>query len=292
MSMFETLAPLGFGAMMGMNSRSKDYQHSTQLAEHNAKLNKDLAGFYKGLNLQFWKDTNAPAQVEQLKKAGLNPALMYKQGGAGGQTVSHSGNAQQGNNPNQPHLMGIGLQQMGAIQDAKLKEAQAKVLEEDAKSKEMDNDVKERVGKNADFYEAENRIYKALQDAHFLYGDKGDGILNLESNYGKIISSEATLKEMEARLQKETNNDQIETVRQNLVNLGIDAEAKRQGIELSKQQERRLYHQIITDYINAGMKGLDVIIKGRFKDIGSKIPNGKNMTPKQIEKMINQHNGG
>lgn len=38
--------------------------------------------------LQLWKDTSYPAQMQQLKAAGLNPALLYGGGGGGGQTAA------------------------------------------------------------------------------------------------------------------------------------------------------------------------------------------------------------
>lgn len=38
--------------------------------------------------LQLWKDTSYPAQMQQLKAAGLNPALLYGGGGGGGATAN------------------------------------------------------------------------------------------------------------------------------------------------------------------------------------------------------------
>jgi hypothetical protein len=43
------------------------------------------------LQYQQWLRTNYPAQVEMMKKAGLNPALMYKGSGPGGTTGSQTG---------------------------------------------------------------------------------------------------------------------------------------------------------------------------------------------------------
>ena len=45
--------------------------------------------------MEMWENTNYPAQVEQIKKAGLNPAMLYGQSG-GGATVTGSGGASVG----------------------------------------------------------------------------------------------------------------------------------------------------------------------------------------------------
>ena len=52
--------------------------------------------------LEMWEKTNYPAQVAQMRKAGLNPALMYGQAGAGGQlggTAPSGGEGASGMNP-------------------------------------------------------------------------------------------------------------------------------------------------------------------------------------------------
>lgn len=43
------------------------------------------------LQYQMWLKTNYPGQVEQLKKAGLNPALLYGKGGGSGATTGSQG---------------------------------------------------------------------------------------------------------------------------------------------------------------------------------------------------------
>ena len=71
--------------------------------------------------------TNYPAQVQQLKKAGLNPALMYGTAGAGGQTAAAMPSANGGNGGN--NFSGTGQEILGmmmAKSQIDLNEAQAK----------------------------------------------------------------------------------------------------------------------------------------------------------------------
>lgn len=48
---------------------------------------KEMTDYQKQKELQQWKDTSYGAQVEQMNKAGVNPALLYGMGGSGGSTT-------------------------------------------------------------------------------------------------------------------------------------------------------------------------------------------------------------
>lgn len=78
----------------------------------------------KELALQQWKDTNYSAQVEEMKKAGVNPGLLYGMSGGGGTTANAgSGGSAQGGNapaPQQPKNMDIaGLMQLELLKAQK-----------------------------------------------------------------------------------------------------------------------------------------------------------------------------
>ena len=47
-----------------------------------------------------------------------------------------------------------------------------------------------------------------------------------------------------------------------------NAELNRRKMVLTDEQARKIYHDILVNYINAGMKGLDTIVKGRLGSIG------------------------
>ncbi len=77
------------------------------------------------LQMDMWNKTNYGAQMEHMRKAGLNPALMYKSGGQAGQTGSQTGgNASKGN---------VGLGMAPKAPQFELYGAQAKLMEEQAK---------------------------------------------------------------------------------------------------------------------------------------------------------------
>lgn len=90
----------GMGIQFGLNQLTAKQQFERQKKMMNIQfgnqqnLNKQqyerqrlLNQQGKDLSLQQWKDTNYPAQMKMLRAAGLNPALLYGMGGAGGSTA-------------------------------------------------------------------------------------------------------------------------------------------------------------------------------------------------------------
>ena len=73
-------------------------QYFQQLKLNNMSqiFNKDMYNYQMNKQFEMWENTNYSAQVEQLKKAGLNPALLYGKGGGMGATTgsASSGNLQ------------------------------------------------------------------------------------------------------------------------------------------------------------------------------------------------------
>lgn len=92
--------------------------------------------------MDLWHKTNYSAQVEELNKAGLNPALMYKQGGAGGTTAANTVN-----NTSASASRPMEIQQMiGLSLQNSLQKAQIENIEADTKGKEIDNTNKNKDG--------------------------------------------------------------------------------------------------------------------------------------------------
>ena len=100
------------GAIGMIGARKKQFKDNKRLMEiqmqNQMKLNQQGAD----LQLQMWKDTSYPAQMEMMKAAGLNPGLMYGMGGGGGTTTGSQGGGSASGSSVQP--MDIGNAIMGA----------------------------------------------------------------------------------------------------------------------------------------------------------------------------------
>lgn len=97
-----------------------DIQQRNQMA-----LNQQAAD----LSYDQWLRTNYSAQVQQMEKAGLNPALMYGQGGPGGTTQTGSGGGAAGGaapKVEHPYL------DINSMLQASMLEAQKKLIEANA----------------------------------------------------------------------------------------------------------------------------------------------------------------
>lgn len=117
-------------ALGGINDRRQRKQQQ-QLQDMQIRGNKEMTDYNYGKQLQMWKDTSYQAQIEQMKLAGVNPALMYGMSGGGGQTVGAgggagvSGGAAPSGGREIQDMAGLGIQ-------GGLMEAQRKVLESQA----------------------------------------------------------------------------------------------------------------------------------------------------------------
>ena len=118
------------GNIFGLNNSSEQMSNQKYLMELQHKYNEESATYAQGRAYDMWLKTNYPAQVEQMEKAGLNPALMYGMGTGGGGTVSGA----QGQGTSQPTDRSIemkmkgqemGLQLANLASQIKLNESQA-----------------------------------------------------------------------------------------------------------------------------------------------------------------------
>lgn len=89
--------------------------------------NQDAANFNQQLAKDMWEYTGIGGQMRQIKENNLNPALLYGNGGGGGQSTS--GGSMQGVTAIQPMGLSIAIQAKQQMAQAELAEAQARKLD-------------------------------------------------------------------------------------------------------------------------------------------------------------------
>ena len=79
----------GLGSLMGIGRRKEKKAREAEEVEHQRQLEYMglQAKYSTELGKEMWDYTNYENQVKHLKEAGLNPALLYGQGGGGGSVV-------------------------------------------------------------------------------------------------------------------------------------------------------------------------------------------------------------
>lgn len=125
-----TAAGSVFGSLMGNKMQQDQFGNQLTLMKKQHEYNEASANAAQERAYEMWEKTNYAAQIEQMEKAELSPALMYGQAGAGGGTVSGA----QGQGTSQPtdrsiemKLKGqeMGLQLANLASQIKLNESQA-----------------------------------------------------------------------------------------------------------------------------------------------------------------------
>lgn len=184
----------GMGLALGAIQDQRQVHLQGRLQQMQIAGQKEMADYMGQKQLELWDKTNYSAQKEHMKKAGLNPALMYGMGGGGGATAAAaSGNVSGGNASGHSGevaaMMGMGLQR-------ELLEAQKKVLESQANLNNTEAEKKAGV----DTKEAETRINSLMQ-----------GIENAKAQE-QMQKVETRLKEMSEFEQKATQEDRIDYI--------------------------------------------------------------------------------
>lgn len=149
------VAQAGAGALTGALSffdrkrRERD-QHKRQKELMDIQQQNQMALNRQGqeLSLDLWNKTNAEAQMKHLEAAGLNPGLMYQQGGPGGTTQGMSGGGAAGGNAPLGEPMDIAAIQasMKMAEELKLLRAQKERTDEEARKTGAEANVIEGTG--------------------------------------------------------------------------------------------------------------------------------------------------
>ena len=77
---------MGLQNEYNLNMLAKQQDYAKEMAGINQGYAMDMANWSHNANKDMWDYTNYENQVAHLEAAGLNPALLYGQGGGGGAT--------------------------------------------------------------------------------------------------------------------------------------------------------------------------------------------------------------
>lgn len=257
----------GVAAQAADRRQLKQQEKLQQLAMEGSK---EMINFQKAADLQMWRDTNAAAQVQMMKDAGLSVGLMYGKGGGGGATIGGSSGVGMAQAPSGGGEMMSGMGMMNVAQLALLN-AQKENIEADTANKQantgvqieqkellvLEQVIKDFAGKEAkDMYERVTAPARAVQAK--TYQDE------LEARQGIA----GTIYELwaEGKL-KEKGLAEIE----NLVlgNLRTKAETanKEANTELTRAEIRNVNKQF--DILEENLKGLK--LDNVIKDLEAKL---------------------
>lgn len=279
------------GAASALQSGSNQSYNEEQAQLRQAQINKEQAKYSQGLAMEYWDYTNWENQVDHLKKAGLNPALMYVKGGTGGQT---GGGQAQGVGLSPSNQEAVKAQQIGmALQLAQLK-SQIEVNESVAKKNTAEAEktagvdteaakmgiklseaqvLSERERKNVLYWEAEvaqseSVLKEALANTEQFNLQKVQwDIRMVEKGYEELSERVAMLKR-ENKIGDATAEMQIEQYKANLVDTWAGAMLKMAQTETQKEEVKAIAERLKQKDYELDQKDTEII--QRWVDLGIK----------------------
>lgn len=265
--------------------------------------NKQAADYSQSLAKDMWNYTGYGNQKKQMEAAGLNPALMYGQGGGGGQSTD--GGTQEGATAIAPMGLKVGLDAQQTMAQTDLLRAQTKNIEADTIQKnsiEMAKGLMDIGGKWLNNIKTANDVKKQAPELEAAYMDliqKAKEIKQLELSNEfdektmqvRIDSLSAEYSNLNAKaqlifgqhelLQKEYDNFErkmqilefeANTGRMNAETAQREAqthfEALQAEIMKNEHQFEKWEHDIIIGYLKAGANILGLFTGGLNKFIG------------------------
>lgn len=166
----------GLGSILGIGKRKEKKAREAEEREHKrqleymglqAKYNKEQAEYSTELSKEMWDYTNYENQKKHLEEAGLNPALLYGQGGGGGSAAGGGAAAGVGLPSSTGVGMGIQWEQMEAQKElakaeaAKTNAEAAKLMTTDTKNVESETEKNKQ-----DIEESKKRIEHLKSQIH------------------------------------------------------------------------------------------------------------------------------
>lgn len=245
------------GLLMEKHNDRRQYFQQKRLQGLQMRGQKEMTEFNNQQALKMWEDTNYSAQVEQLRKAGLNTGLMYKSAGTGGTSQVTPGSVTGGQAP------GMAGEAMMAAQfglQTQMAKAQIENVKADTKLKETE--ATKKGGADTENVQAEtDRIKQETTNAAI-----NAAILTLQKEYQQIQNSTATktqesiIKELaaaadkavyeaitagaQAKIDNATIREQIKQIRQTTTEQQLRIATQKANIQITEAQIQKIANDI------------------------------------------------
>lgn len=292
------------GQVFGVGNKRQVRQQARLNAEQ-VKSQKEMADYSFMKQMEMWNNTNYGAQVEHMKKAGLNPALLYGKGGGGGVTTGSgastgvggasaegpsqamSGMGQLGMMPAQVELIKAQTENVKADTankagvEPKLKEAQAASLLqgiENAKQQQQLTEVQTRLAK----------ISEVIQG-----GTIETQIDRMEFETEKI-AAEMDIAMNEAYISKETKLEKVKIVQEEAIgavlkNVLTAAQTKgvQSGIEVNDATIKKMANDIALGWATLDRTDRQIAITKFKETVAANYPGILNVVGRTMDDLIN-----
>lgn len=199
--------------MSQREAMEKQWQYNQKMMALQNQYNQQAAERGQQYAKEYWDYTNAENQKQHLINAGLNPALMYGQSGAGGMGAT-GGARQEGVSQAEGNPIGMALQiqqmkQQKELQDAQIAATYAQANKDNAAAGEHEQNVKESIQKvenlmkEGDLTESTNELRKIETEIARKTSEIKDWEITTEQGLAMKYRAEAVQASMTAKLNYE-----------------------------------------------------------------------------------------
>lgn len=266
----------GLGLLtQGLKNRQQ-FKQAKKLQGLQIEGSKEMTDYNMAKQLQMWKDTSYGAQVEQMNKAGINPALMYGMGGGGGQTAGNASGNVSGQSAGTAQKssggegMGLMIAQMG------LMDAQKKNIEADTYLKQVNAKKTEEVDTDlayANINKIKQDIRNSKAQERIMWWEEGikKAEWNVESqsigarmatlqSISEQAASAAEMIERENNISEQTKQSKIDGIRATTAGIFIENELKAAGINKTNAECIKIAADIMQNWYKLSLEERKTII--------------------------------
>ena len=225
----------------GINDR-RQLNQQKKLQALQIQGSKELTDYNSQKQLEMWKNTSFPAQMAMLKEAGLNPGLIYANGGQGGSTQLSTGNVTAGNAPvggqEIQAMMAMGLQR--EMQQSQIELIKAQTAKTQAETGAVAPGIEKTQAETGNIkIDTElKQLEKAFQESTF---KNRESLINL--TLSKLIE-ETKIIENNREISDATKQQQIKQIFEQVKNLAADTLQKQAETAKTRKEYEEIEQRI------------------------------------------------
>lgn len=233
------------GGLLGMIGAKRRERRAVrnQMGLMNHQRDNQMQLNMQGFNLQkqLWEETQIGEQMRLAKEQGLNPSLLYGQGGQGGTTGSQGGGSASGGQAPSPMPMEVGMAAQAAQTAANIKliESQARKNNVEAdKTEGVDTELGQEQILNTRIQTELNEILKDVKSQ-----TKEDDIEFIEFQVDRLVRENESLG-YKNQIDKATIKDQTNLIKEQAIGELLNNDLKRVGVTKTEQEIKKIANEI------------------------------------------------
>jgi hypothetical protein len=269
----------GIGIATGMGQGRKQYHRNKKLMRFQKQHQMDLNQHGHDLQMDMWNKTNYKAQLEHMKAAGLNPALMYGMSGGGGTTAgSQGGGSAQGGSVDQARAMD--MSNILAGKQAEMMAAQ--IAKTKAETREIEGETKFGAAKVLDLLagidktKADTRLVKANETGQKILNEINEAssdaqIRQYTAQLGYTLQQAENVR-LENYILNESKEANIRKAKEEAVGQAIENMLKRANISKTEEETRAIGVKLSQEWVRLGQKDKELRISKFKEEVKAEFP--------------------